>query len=165
VTTAIDVIFSRLGSRGSSTATAHEEEVPMADRIGLRMFLLVSLIASLTSCAGTTSQMPSVQVPISNVSDIAGKWAGTVRRNPATEDDWLDLTIKNDGTYEYKGFRTIGATLGSGQIIMTGGKLMSETERAQTTYTLYERDGKRTLNVVGTLKTGVTFSGWLTPAK
>ncbi len=138
----------------------------MAGRIALSMSVLIFLVAaSLAGCAGSTSQVPRVQVPVSSASAVAGKWAGTVRRDPSTEDDWVDLTIRDDGTYEIKSFRTIGAVLGGGRLTVSGGKLTSETERARATYTLYEGDGKRVLNVDGTLKNGVTFSGWLTPAK
>jgi hypothetical protein len=128
--------------------------------------LLVAVVAtSLMGCAASTSQLPSVQVPIASASVIAGKWAGTVRRDPSTDDDWVDLTIKDDGTYEVKSFRQIGALLGTGHLTISGGKMTSETERARATYTLYEGDGKRALNVDGVLKNGVTFSGWLTPGK
>ena len=139
----------------------------MTGRAALWMSLAVVFVAasSLAGCAGPASQTPSVQVPIASASDVAGKWAGTVRRNPSIEDDWVDLTIKDDGTYEIKSFRTIGAILGGGKLTVSNGKMTSETERARATYTLYEGEGKRALNVDGTLKGGVTFSGWLTPAK
>ncbi len=138
----------------------------MAGRMALSTCVLIFIVAaSLMGCAGAVSKTPSIQVPISSVSAVTGKWSGTVRRDPSTEDDWVDLTIKDDGTYEIKSFRTIGALLGGGRLAVSDGKLTSETERARATYTLYEGDGKRVLNVKGTLKNGVAFSGWLTPAK
>ena len=141
----------------------------MTVRSGVSLLLMVALVgASLAGCAGSTassSKMPSTQVPITSVSAVAGKWAGTVRRDPSIEDDWADLTIKDDGTYEVKSFRTIGAILGGGRLTDSNGQLTSATDRASSTLTLYEGDGKRVLKIDGTLKNGVTFSGWLTPAK
>ena len=138
----------------------------MAGRSGLSLVLMLALVgASLAGCAGSTSQMPSVKVPISSVSAVAGKWAGTARRDPSIEDDWIELTIKDDGTYELKSFRTIGTLLGGGKLTLSNGTMTTETQRASATFTLYEGEGKRVLKVDGTLKTGVTFEAWLTPAK
>ena len=126
----------------------------MASRSGLSLALMLALVgASLAGCAQSTSQMPSVQVPISSVSAVAGKWAGTVRRDPSTEDDWVDLTIKDDGTYELKSFRTFGTLLGSGKLTLSNGTMTSETQRAHATFTLHEGEGKRLLKVDGALKT------------
>jgi len=141
----------------------------MSVRSGVLLLLMVAFVgASFPGCAGSTassSQVPSTQVPITSVSAVAGKWAGTVRRDPSIDDDWMDLTIKDDGSYEVKSFRTIGAVLGGGRLTVSNGQLVSETERARSTLTLYEGEGKRVLKIDGTLKNGVTFSGWLTPGK
>ena len=143
----------------------------MASRVGVgRLALSVALLlallgSSFVGCAGPTSQTPSVEVPLANAGAVAGTWAGTIRRNPAAEDDWVELTIKDDGSYQVKSFRTIGVLLGRGQLTASGGKLISETPRARATYTLYEADGKRMLRVDGTLENKVPFSGQLSPAK
>jgi len=138
----------------------------MPGRLHLSAFLLLALVViAVVGCAGSTPSTPSVQIPITSASEVAGKWAGTVRRDPSNEDDWVDMTIRDDGTYDIKSFRTVGAALGGGRLTVSGGKLVAETERARTTYTLYEREGKRTLNVDGVLKNGVPFSASLTPAK
>ena len=141
----------------------------MSVRSGISLFLMVALVSiSLAGCAGSTassSQLPSTQVPITSVSAVAGKWAGTVRRDPSTEDDWVDLTIKDDGSYEVRSFRTIGAILGGGRLTVSNGQLTTQTERASSTLTLYEGEGRRVLKMDGTLRNGVTFSGWLTPAR
>jgi len=140
----------------------------MSVRSGISLLLTVALVSiSLAGCAGSasSSQLPSTQVPITSVSAVAGKWAGTVRRDPSTEDDWVDLTIKDDGSYEVRSFRTIGAILGGGRLTVSNGQLTTQTERASSTLTLYEGDGRRVLKIDGTLRNGVMFSGLLTPAR
>src|SRR5215470_14643614 len=120
----------------------------MAGRSGLSLVLMLAIVgASLAGCAGSTSQMPSVKVPIASVSAVAGTWAGTARRDPSTEDDWIEMTIKDDGTYEIKSFRTIGTLLGGGKLTLSNGSMTSETQRASAIFTLYEGEGKRVLKV------------------
>ena len=135
----------------------------MSLRVGVCATLTAAVMAAwLVGCAGPASQGgPSVQVPVTSPAAVAGTWAGTVRREPSIEDDWVDLVINPDGTYQVKSFRTVGALLGTGRLVAADGKLTSESPRARATYTLYDVGGKRALKVDGTVANGVPFSGWL----
>jgi hypothetical protein len=91
-----------------------------------------------------TSEAP---VPITSIAAIKGKWAGVVARGSANRDDWLELTINDDGSFQYTSARTIGVLQGRGQLSLRDGQGFSESERARSTYQLIDRGGKRVLRV------------------
>ena len=64
-------------------------------------------------CATTHPSQPSKVVPISDFSSVAGKWAGTFWLDPRDYEDWVELQINPDGSYEYSSVNEWGAMLGS----------------------------------------------------
>ncbi len=134
----------------------------------LAFVTLLAVGMAFMGCADTQSRQEplSTIVPISEIKNVAGKWSGIAKRTPpAGRDDWLEVTIKEDGAYEYSSFRTIGAAMGSGRLTLKDGTLMSESDKASATYTLYDRGGKRVLVLEVTMKDGVHYSADLKPAK
>ena len=80
-------------------------------------------------------------------------------------DDWLEVTIREDGAYEFSSFRTIGAATGSGTLLLKDGNLMTESDRGSATYTLYDRGGMRVLVFDAVMKDGIRYSANLDRVK
>lgn len=132
---------------------------------------VVLVAAALVACADVrpSEPLPATFVPISDITTLAGKWEGLLRgmaqRSLQSQRDWVKLTIKEDGTYKFVSYRTIGVFSGSGTLKLGNGKVISESERGSATYTLYKRGGQHVLKVEGTTKSGRRLSAELTRAK
>ena len=109
---------------------------------------------------------PSTPVSVSAFKSAAGKWAGILKATPRLKrDDWVTLTIRDDGSYDFVSVRTIGIFQGQGTFTLIDGKLKGETERGSTIATLYEEGGRRMLKVEWATKDGVQYSADLAPTK
>lgn len=108
---------------------------------------------------------PVTPVSISAFERVAGKWAGILKATPRFKgDDWVTLTIRNDGSCDFVSVRTIGIFQGQGTCTLIDGKLKSETGRGWAA-TLYEEAGRRMLKVESATKDGVQYSADLAPAE
>jgi hypothetical protein len=135
---------------------------------GITRPLALSILAvTLMSCGQTTSGRAesATLVPITDFTAVAGKWTGLARPRGSERDDWVELTIRDDGTYEASSARTIGAFTGSGSLRLDNGKLTSSGEKGSSTYTLYYRGGARILLADFTSKDGIPYSAELTIAR
>ena len=109
---------------------------------------------------------PTTPVSVSAFKSAAGKWAGILKATPRLKrDDWVTLTIRDDGSYDFVSVRTIGIFQGQGTFTLIDGKLSAETERGSTIATLYEEDGRRMLRVEWATKDRVQYSADLAPTK
>jgi hypothetical protein len=127
---------------------------------------LAALLAA--GCAGTAPREPALApVSIASIASIAGKWAGLAKRvPPSPDDDWVEVTISPDGTFRFTAARTVGASLGSGTLALSDGKLTSRSDRGgNATYVLYEGSGRRMLAVEAVTASGLRYSIQLTPAR
>jgi hypothetical protein len=146
-----------------------EEETMMKE--WLRILCFGVLVGGVTGFIGCTPieplpPPPSTPVSISSFKSAAGKWAGILKATPRRKgDDWMTLTIRDDGSYDFISVRTIGIFQGQGTFTLIDGKLKTETERGWTIATLYEEDGRRMLKVEGAAKDGVQYSADLAPTK
>ena len=102
-------------------------------------------------------------VPIGDVESIAGRWAGIVEASGRQQDDFIDLTLNRDGTYQATGARTIGTFEGRGRLAVEQGRLRVTSERSTGLGTLYENNGKRTLIIEIVMSNGRQFTARLTP--
>jgi hypothetical protein len=100
-------------------------------------------------------------VPVTEVKNVAGHWAGTVARDTSSREDWVRVVIAPDGTYEFSSARNIGVLSGKGQLTMKDGKLVGEGPRGTSVYTLYDRGGRQVLIVDVRLHDGATYSAVL----
>ncbi len=123
--------------------------------------------ATLASCGQTTSGRAgnATFVPIPDFATVAGKWTGLARGGSRQPDDWVELTIRNDGTFEALSARTIGVFTGSGLFHLDQGKLTFSSEKGTAIYTLYYRGGARLLLADFTTKDGIRYSAELTTAR
>jgi hypothetical protein len=133
--------------------------------------LAVALLA-LAGCAKpATSSAPVAlaPVPIANFMSVAGTWEGLVRGVPARgssrEDDFVDVVITPDGTYDFGIYRTVGMFGGTGKLAIENGLLVVRGERGSATLTLLEGGGRRVLRADGLMRNGVRLSADLTPRR
>ncbi len=129
--------------------------------------LLLAGFSGLIGCAPIEPPPPpSTPVSISTYQSVAGKWGGILKAKPRSrDDDWMTLTIGDDGSYDFVSMRTIGIFHGKGTFTIVEGKLRGEGERGSAIVTLYEDGGRRRLKVEGATNDGVQYSADLTPTK
>jgi hypothetical protein len=99
-------------------------------------------------CAGSqASRPPDTTVPITSVDAIKGKWAGVVDRSPSRSEDFIEVTIGADNSYQVTSARTAGGFQGKGQLTLRDGQAFAETQNAKSTFRLIDRGGKRVLRL------------------
>jgi hypothetical protein len=113
-----------------------------------------------------STQPQWVQVPIADLSSVAGKWDGLIRVVPhQRRDDWVTVTIASDGRYEFSSLRTIGVFSGGGQFALDEGKLLSKSERGTVEAVLYKAGGQRMLKAKGRAADGTEYTAEVKPVK
>jgi hypothetical protein len=135
-------------------------------------FLAVTLFGLMhPACATVTpSALPQwSEVGISDFRNIAGRWEGTMKRNPPSlrmaGDDWVQVVIRRDGEYAFESYRPIGVFKGQGTLIIEHGQATARTEGGRVSFTLLEADGTRMLRAAGSSNDGVDYSSDLMPAR
>jgi hypothetical protein len=124
--------------------------------------LVLALVFALSACASGGSGR-GAQVPIRDVQSIAGRWSGILEASGRRQDDFIDVTLNGDGTYQAEGARTIGVLEGHGRLEVDQGRLRVTGERSTGLGTLFENDGKRTLVIQIVTANGGQFTARLTP--
>jgi hypothetical protein len=153
--------------------TPARERARFRGRVAMRVAALLVAVATLAACASSstsTSSAPATAVPITDYKMVAGKWAGNVRGLAGPRDDegdWVQMTIADNGAYEFSIARTIGVASGKGTFTLKDGKLAMEGERGSATFALFERDGRRFLRGDGMVGSGsgTPLTGELRPAR
>ncbi len=92
----------------------------------ITVIVVIGLVASLPGCV---SVGPIAPVVVSDVKSVAGTWQGVVYE-PGSEPDYVELTIREDGSYDLLSRQAIGESRGRGKIVLSGGRLIMEGERA-----------------------------------
>ncbi len=126
---------------------------------------LLFVVATLTGCAATAGRSRATLVPVSDFRAVAGTWTGLVRQGTAAPDDWVELTIRADGTYEAKSAPAIGAFKEVGTLRLDGGALRSSGPYGNAVYRLYYQGGARILIADYTSKDGTAYTAELTIAR
>jgi hypothetical protein len=107
-----------------------------------------------------------VQAPIADISDVAGKWDGLMRRIPPDRrDDWVTVAIAPDGRYEFSSLRTIGIFTGHGEFALNEGRLISKSERGTVEAVLFQAGPQRMLKAKGRAADGTEYTAEVKPAK
>jgi len=93
--------------------------------------VLLLLARSLPACGGriTPETLPSTPVPILSIEQVAGRWAGLLKTQDETHQDWLDVVIAKNGEFEFSSYRTIGGFLERGVFTLSDGKLTTESPK------------------------------------
>jgi hypothetical protein len=84
------------------------------------MFVIMAAVG----CAGTqsSSSEPGIGIPITDLKAIPGKWSGQASRLTSDVDDWLEVTLHDDGTFEAFSAKQIGVFRDKGTLTLSGGK-------------------------------------------
>ena len=108
----------------------------------------VFALTILAGCAGSgATRPPDTTVPITSIDAIKGKWAGVVDRSPSRSEDFIEVTIGADASYQVTSARTAGGFQGKGQLTLRDGQAFAETQNAKSTFRLIDRGGKRVLRL------------------
>ena len=138
----------------------------MTKRSGVSISVALAVAAvTLISCAQTTGRAGFTLVPVPDFAIVAGKWTGLVRQGNSTLDDWVELTIQDDGTYASSSAHTVGAFKERGVLRLDTGTLRSSSPNGSATYRLYYQGGARILVADYISKDGVPYSAELTIAR
>lgn len=142
----------------------------MLIRLPLAVVVLVVVVALGAGCARPTPPSPSLTtVAITDFKSVAGKWGGLVRglppRGSSRDDDFVDVEIKPDGTYDFGIYRTIGVFGGTGKLTLENGRLSLKGERGAATLVLLEGDGQRILRTNAVMTNGLRLTSDLTPLR
>ena len=107
---------------------------------------VVLALTILAGCAGSSaSRPPDTTVPITGVELIKGKWAGVVDRT--RREDYIEVVISDDATYQVTSARTAGGFEGKGKLTLRDGQAFAESPGAKSTWRLIDRGGKRVLRL------------------
>ena len=117
----------------------------------------------LPGCAGSqASRPPDTTVPITSIDAIKGKWAGVVDRSPSRSEDFIEMTIGADSSYQITSARTAGGFQGKGQLTLRDGQAFAETQERKSTLRLIDRGGKRVLRLDVVETNGLRYGSDLT---
>src|SRR5262249_39437810 len=105
---------------------------------------VVLALTILVGCAGSgASRPPDTTVPITSVDPIKGKWAGVVDRS--RREDYIEIVINDDATYQVTSARTSGSFEGKGKLTLRDGMAFAESPGAKSSFRLIDRGGTRVL--------------------
>ena len=124
-----------------------------------------ALVLLACACAGPqppTSTQRGAVVPITDLKTVAGTWAGLALRQPADSGDWLEITLRADGTFQGVSARQVGVFMGQGTLQLRDGNVLAVGPRGTAVMTLYERRGPL-LSIDFTESNGVRYSAELRP--
>ena len=92
--------------------------------IGVQAALACAVFAASEKAQWTPTQ-------ITDIKSIAGKWEGIMIRTPKSKtDDWVNMSIQDNGDYEFASYRTIGVFSGKGNLAVKDAKLWRKAKRA-----------------------------------
>jgi hypothetical protein len=138
--------------------------------------LLLGMSLAVDACVTTSqtaSPAPVTAVAITDLTSLVGKWEG-LAQGPSSGSvlgghsaDWVEFTIKRDGTYEARSYREIGVFRGAGTLTLRDNVVHWTSDRSRgVLYLIYDQGGKRVLRLQGQLISGGgPLSAELTPAR
>jgi hypothetical protein len=123
------------------------------------------LVVPVDLCAAERSRPAAVSIP--DIKSVAGRWSGILYGRPGGTrgQDWVELALREDGTYTISSARTIGVFNGSGTVRLADGRLIAAGEKAQVTFTLHQGGGRRFLRAEGAMASGQPLRADLYPAR
>jgi hypothetical protein len=131
----------------------------------LRVVTLLLLLAHAGCASATRDGAGGTPIRVTDLGSVAGRWAG-ISDLPGHRNDeqYIEVTLRDDGTYEAKSARTIGFMDSRGRVQVSDGRLLIEgANGARGTATLYGGDGQRTLVVQMVAAKGGNMTARLRP--
>ena len=138
--------------------------------------LLLAGSTALGACATIPPSPPPAPVTrlaITDLKSLVGTWEG-LGQGPSSGSvlgghsaDWVEFTIKENGTYEARSYREIGVFRGTGTLTLSDNALHYTSDRSRgVLYLVYDQGGRRVLRLHGQLLSGGgAVSAELTPAR
>ena len=131
----------------------------------LAVTVIVGLSVSLVGCANLG---PVTPVAVSDVKSVRGTWKGIVylpRSEPGSERNDVTLTIRDDGSFDVVSKKLLGASRGTGRIVISDGRLVFEGERGLRGVGTVLRNpaGDVLMKIEGTLADNSNLSATLWP--
>jgi hypothetical protein len=127
------------------------------------------LLSACASGGRSTAAEPSTPMAIASLKEVTGTWDGLLSglsTRPSVDQDFVEVVIKEDSTYDAKSFRTVGVLQGRGTLELKDGVLLLRGERGATgTVRLLSDEGRRQLVVETTLADGRRVTARLTPKR
>jgi hypothetical protein len=76
-----------------------------------------------------------------------------------TDEDWVYVTLRDNGAYEFASYRTIGVMSGKGILVLRDGRLVGQSDRGQLTFELYRdpASDERMLRAQGATTEGLEY--------
>lgn len=129
-----------------------------------------ALISAVVACAGTshTDSTDLTRVAVTDFAEVAGMWEGNLfQASRRRVDDWLQLLIHDDGSYEFRTVRTIGVFSGKGRFVLTDGTLTVQDDRRTVSIDHYRGHGQddELLRAKGVSAEGLAYRADLTRKK
>jgi hypothetical protein len=127
----------------------------------LAVTVIVGFSVSLDGCAHIG---PVTPVAVSDVKSVSGTWEGIVYL-PGSERNDVTLTIRDDGSFDVVSKRLLGASRGTGRIVISDGRLVVEGARGLRGVGTVLRNpaGDVLMKIEGTLADNSTLSATLWP--
>jgi hypothetical protein len=127
--------------------------------------VIVGLSLSLVGCANLG---PVTPVAVSDVNSVSGTWEGIVylpRSEPGSERNDVALTIRDDGSFDVVSKKLLGASRGTGRIVISDGRLVFEGARGLRGVGTVLRNsaGDVLMKIEGTLADNSNLSATLWP--
>jgi hypothetical protein len=133
-------------------------------RLDRSVLWVVAIVLVASACARPQSAPSALAgvVPVTDLKTVAGTWAGVAARDAGDQTDWLELTLREDGTFQGLSARQIGAFAGQGTLQLRDGSVHASGANGTAVMTLYEQDGPM-LTIRFTERNGVSYSARLRP--
>lgn len=105
---------------------------------------------------------------ITDIKSISGKWEGIMIQAPKSRtDDWVNVSIQENGDYEFASYRTIGVFSGKGNLAVKDGKAVAQGEKGNVMIQLLtdKTKGQSMLKAEGKGKDGISYRADLKKAE
>ena len=137
-------------------------------RLVCRVLTITVIVGFSVSLVGCASIGPVTPVAVSDVKSVSGTWEGIVylpRFQPGSERNDVTLTIRDDGSFDVVSKKLLGASRGTGRIVISDGRLVFEGARGLHGVGTVLRNpaGDVLMKIEGTLADNSTLSATLWP--
>jgi hypothetical protein len=125
----------------------------------------IAIAAFAVVLVGCASVAPATPVPVTDLKSVAGTWKGVAAWRGA-EAESIELTIREDGTYDVVSRQSTSVSRGKGKVEVSDGRLILEGERGRGVGTVLRSGaGDRVMDIDATLSDNYILSVrlWASP--
>jgi hypothetical protein len=141
-----------------------EAMLPRAARWLWTVLITTAVVGFAAALVGCASAGPTSPVAVSDIKSVAGTWKGVIY-GPGSQQNNVELTIREDGSYDLVSQQLYGASRGKGKVEISEGRLIIHGEKGRGVATVHSnRAGDRVMNVEATLSDNTILSARLWPS-